>query len=197
MKLSRLFVLLASLAAGSAQATIITFESGLDPTFTYSGVDVATVPIGQVSGYNNVAAATASSRVAYNPYAVSPSNFYLAGLPTSVFTLNSFVIAGAWGTQTLTVQGLNDGALLYSSALAISLTPTTFLADWVGIDQLRILIGNDYVPTPGVSGAGQHWALDNLRINEAITVPEPATLFTFALGLLALGLLRKRVRVRQ
>jgi len=194
--LTKALVACATLAAGVAQASVITFEGGLDPTFTYSGVDVATVPVATTSGYNNVAAATASTHVAFDPNAISPSDFFIAGPAATTFTLNSFVIGGAWGSQTLTIQGFNNGAMLFSSALAVSLTPVVFAPGWAGIDQLRIITGTDFVLSPLVVGLGngQHWALDNLTINEAVVrVPEPATLALLALGLLGFAL-RTRVR---
>jgi hypothetical protein len=188
------FVVISCLSIGVAEATVIGFEGGSDPIFTYVGVDFAATPIATVSGYNNVAAFTSSTWVAYNPGEVSPSDFFLAGSPIDTFDLNSFVIAGAWGTQTLLIEGLNDAALLFSTSLAVSLTPALFTPNWSGIDQLRISIGNDFVQDQSLGGAGQHWALDNLTINQSSAVPEPSALPLLALGLAGLCVSRRRSR---
>ena len=178
-----------------AQATVISFENGADPTFTYSGVDFldgTTLPVN--SGYFNVAQATGTNMVAFNPNEASPSSFLLAGAPTSTFTLNSFVIAGAWGSQTLSVQGFNDGGLLYSSAVSVTNLAQTFSPGWAGIDELRISVGPSYVNF-GLGGSGQHWALDNLTIDQsAAPVPEPET---YAMMLAGLGLLGAAARRRK
>jgi hypothetical protein len=181
-----------SIALGSANATVIGFEGGLDPAFTYSGVAQEDGPVLTGSGYNNVMAFTGSKGFAFNPSEVSPSSFFLVGSSSATFFLDSFVIAGAWGTQTLTISGLNNGIQLFSQTLAVSLAPTVFTADWAGIDQLRIATGSDFVQDFSLSGRGQHWALDNLTINEAATVPEPSSLAIVGLGLIGLAIARRK-----
>ena len=172
-------------------AAVITFAGGADPAFTYDGAiyTINSNILPPSSGYASVAAFTGEPNVAFNSGGMSPSSFYLAGPAASVFTLNSFVIAGAWGTQTLTIKGYNNGALLFSSMLPI--TPAAHLAmfGWAGIDQLTIFKGNDFAASNN-GGAGLHWALDNLAINEAVIanlVSEPAPLALLGLALITLG----------
>ena len=188
-----LYVALAGafLLNGAATAAVLDFESGLDPAFTYSGVSTLTVPESPGSGYDNVAAFSGSSGVAFNPFAVSPSSFMIAGGPTTTFTLNSFVIAGAWGTQTLLIEGLNDGSVLDTSSLGVSPAAQTFNAGWSGIDELRITIGSDFVQNGDLGGTGQHWALDNLTYNAA-PIPEPETYAMLLAGLGLLGFVARR-----
>ena len=172
---------------------IIDFEDGLDPAFTYSevGVYYGVRQYGSEGGYEKLAEATPGGYVAYNPDMESPSDFYWNGSGT--FDLISFMIAGAWGSQTLTIQGLNNGSLLESASLDVSPDPITFMPNWFGLDQLRILIDpNGYIDTVD-GGRGQHWALDQIVINESVaTVPEPGTLSILLLGLLGLSFRRNR-----
>lgn len=182
---------------GIAQATVITFEGGADPAFTYSQVqfergDFVLFPA--ESGYKTVANATGGPWQAFNPSAASPSSFFIAGPASTTFTLNSFVIAGAWGNQTLTIEGLNNGSLLFSRALAVTnLIATTFTPNWTGIDELRISTGTDFVPTlPPFLLSNQHWALDNLTINEAVPEPETYAMMLAGLGLLGVAARRRK-----
>lgn len=188
------YLMLTPLVVTSGQtyaSTVIGFESGADPTFRYTGVKFSETPIRSGSGYDNVTAFTGSTWFAFNPSEVSPSSFFIKGESTATFTLESFVIAGAWGTQTLTVEGLNDGDLLFSSPLAVSLSPTTFLRSWAGIDELRISVGSDFVQEPSFVdlGEGQHWALDNLTIS---AIPEPETYVMLLAGIVLLGFIWRR-----
>ena len=168
--------------AGAANATVVDFESGLDPLFTYSS-DVMTGPTNLAgTGYHTLRAFTGSSNVAFNGSAASPSTFTWAGVG-STFDLNSFVIAGAWGSQTLTIEGLLNGASIFSSSLAVTTDAVSvFSPSWSGIDAFRIAIGTDYIADPNLigSGGGQHWALDNITVS-AVPVPAAAWLFGSAL----------------
>lgn len=177
--------------AWSTPAAVITFAGGADPAFTYDGgiYTINSNILPPSSGYASVAAFTGEPNIAFNSGGVSPSSFYLAGPAASVFTLNSFVIASAWGTQTLTIRGYNDGALLFSSMLPITPAAQLAMFGWAGIDKLTIFTGTDFVESNN-GGAGQHWALDNLTINETVVaslVPEPASLALLGLALIALG----------
>lgn len=119
------------------------------------------------------------------------SNSLLNLLLPDSFDLTSFVIAGVYGSQTVTLQGLNDGQLLYTGSLAIDLTPQLYLAGWLGIDQLRIVSGDDFVVHPDHASAGvrRNWAVDNLIYDETVVaVPLPASGLLFAAGSLLLGL---------
>lgn len=176
----------------SANATLIDFESGLDPVFTYSGISLYTGNIGSGStGYSQVLDATSSNSAIFNPSEASPSDFFWNSAGT--FDLTSFVIAGAWGSQTLTIEGWVTGGLLFSSTLDVAPTPVNFTPSWVGIDQLRISTDPAGYVDANLGGAGQHWALDNLLINEnSAPVPVPATLALFGLGLAGLGWSRRK-----
>lgn len=186
-----LFVILLAIT-GAANATVIDFESGLDPLFNYTGVTTGSGFIAP-SGYNTVSVFTGSSTLAFNPFEASPSTFSWAGAGT--FDLTSFVIAGAWGSQTLTIESLLNNVVQDTVLLAVDFDVVdVFSPGWSGIDAFRITTGNDFVLSQQVQGSGQHWALDNLTINQNGSVPvsSPSTLLLIGLGLVGIGFARRK-----
>jgi hypothetical protein len=154
-------------------ATVLNFDQGPDPRFTYTGIGfVGSVRVG--SGYDNVRAFTGKNIVAFNPFAVSPSDFRWVGGSSPTFDLASFVIAGAWGQQTLLIQGFQGGVVKFSSPLFVTPAPVVFTPNWHGIDDLRINIGHDYV-SYNIGGDGQHWALANLTIGVPLPLQASAS----------------------
>ncbi len=191
-------VAMATILGASAHAAVVTFEGGADPIFTYSTVNFVSTPLIPSSGFDNVAAYTGSSGVAFNANGFSPSSFYLNHAnPNATFTLNSFVIAGGWGSQTLGIKGYNNGTQLFSTTQFVNLSAIVFTPGWVGIDQFEITTGADFVvinPTNFVfEGNGRQWALDNADI-QVSAVPEPET---YAMLLAGLGLLGFAARRRK
>ncbi len=93
----------------SAQATVIGFSASGDSNFSTSSVSFLDGVAFSSSGYNNVAAATSSDYVAFNGGAAS-SSFTWSNIGT--FDLNGFTIVGAWGSQTLTIDGFNGTRVL-------------------------------------------------------------------------------------
>lgn len=155
-------------------------------------------------GADNLAQYTSSEWVGMKSGESSAASLYWDGGPdggansllnlllSDTFDLVSFIIAGVYGSQTVTLQGLDNGMLLYSESLAIDLTPQAFQANWTGVDQLRILSGDDFVVHPDHASAGgqRNWAIDNIVYNETVApVPLPAPALLLSLGslLLALG----------
>lgn len=187
-------VLIACIAVFSfnANAALIEFESGLDPLFNYTGVTTGTSVVDANSGYDQIGAFTGSANLAFNPNEVSPSTFSWAGAGT--FDLTSFVIAGAWGSQTLTIEGLFNNSVVNSVLFAVDNTQASvFSANWTGLDAFRITTGTDFVQDDTLNGAGQHWALDNVLINENnVAVSTSGSAMLFALGLAGLLISRRK-----
>ncbi|MFK5913011.1 MAG: hypothetical protein QM484_01445 [Woeseiaceae bacterium] len=195
--MKKYILVFALMFVGTANATVVDFESGFDPIFNYSVVSVlAPTAPHALSGYQTVADYTNSTQVAYNGSAQSPSTFSWASAGT--FDLNSFVIAGAWGSQTLTIEGLLNGVSIFDSLLAVTNDAVSvFSANWSGIDAFRITIGTDFVQTANLGGSGQHWAIDDIAVNETVSaVPVPAAAWLFGSALLGFfGFSRKKATV--
>lgn len=192
--MNKFFARLAALAVMAcahfaSHAGVLTFESGYGALST-TGAAIGALPVQSPSGYTNVGAFTSSTYFAYNPNAISPTTFFLTDGGT--FDLNSFVIAGAWGTQTLLIESLLNNVVVDSQSLAVSITAQLNTLNWIGIEALRISTGNDYVRDASVSGQGQHWALDNLTFSESIAeVPEPSALLLVGTALILVARRRK------
>jgi hypothetical protein len=179
--------------AGLANAAVINFESGLDPLFNYTGVSTLTTPWSPNTGYDAVGTFSGSPQVAFNNSAASLTTFSWAG-SGATFDLNSFIIAGSWGSQTLTIEGVLNNSVVHSVQLAVDNNQVDiFNPDWQGIDAFRIMTGNDYIADPSLASSGQHWALDNLKVNEAVSqVPAPAAIWLLGSGLIGLIGMRKK-----
>ena len=169
-----------------ASATVIDFNGGLDPFFTYNSVSV----IGLVqanSGYDNMFSANGGGLAAFNPFEAPFASFTKASAGT--FTLNSLMVDGAWGTQTLTFVGLSSGSTLYTTTFGVNTNPALLNLNWSGINEFRVLTGNNFVHNDNLSGNGKHWVIDNITVNK---VPEPAPLALIGLGIAGLLVSRKK-----
>lgn len=182
--LSALVLAAAVQAPFAAHATTIDFDSGLDPFFAYAEVGVSSELFPFDSGYLRMQNYTGSLGFVFNPSARSPSTFSSA----VSFDLTAFLISGAWGQQTLTINGLHDGHTVYLRHIFVDPDPRLVTLNWTGIESFFISIGDDFVQDPRLEGTGQHWVLDNLVINEnPENVPEPGSLALSGLGLLAVA----------
>ncbi|MCL2162141.1 MAG: FxDxF family PEP-CTERM protein [Betaproteobacteria bacterium] len=195
---------------GAAQAApqVITFDETGSSFFanTYPEVDYFNVFTGQiassglvsgfvgfaVSGYRHVADAISTEWIAFNPNAVSLSSF--ASASGELFNLDSFWLAGAWGSQTLTITGYADGVLIDTATIGVSITAQEyFFSGFQGIDTFTIATGNDFVLDPLVSGSGRNWAMGSVTIT---AVPEPETYAMLLAGLGIVGAVARRRRIK-
>jgi hypothetical protein len=173
-------------------ADVVDFEAGFSPLFTYTGVSILDGSV-QVagSGYQKMAAITPGTQVSFDPFAVSPSTFTWAN-PLTTFNLDSMLLAGAWGSQTLTLKGYKDGIELFSEGVFVTPDPTVFSPSWQDLDEFRIYTGGDHIDTVD-GGAGLHWVMDNLVVETCevpAATPEPGSMALLGAG--ALGLIRRR-----
>lgn len=148
------------------------------------------------SGYGSVADASSTNYVAYNRYGSSPSSFTWTG-SGSIFDLGGFTIAGAWGSQTLTIQGFNGATLIGSATHFVTTAADLFIANWEGLTSFVIFIGNDFIQDSTLPGEGQHWALNDIVVNEFLSVSEvpiPAAAFLFAPALLGFITYRRKLQ---
>ena len=201
-KLGVLAVLLFSFTS-TAQAIpqTITFASNGSSFFTTSSENVlyrqhSSDPYYINTGYNNVEEAANTDWVAFNPYSKSPSSF--ASSSGEFFNLESFWIAGAWGSQTLTITGYAEGQVIQTISFGVSTEAQEYLfSGFEGLDTFDIAIGNDYVKDPLLRGDGQQWALGSVTIspfddNDPAGVPEPGTLVLLVAGLGIVGTVTRR-----
>jgi|GEM_PF-445394 len=181
-----------------AEATVLTFDDLSDipvnssPDFVFT----AKIPNGY-GGFNwdNFYYIDGSSSIAtltgYNNGRVSGDNvsFNDFGNPAvvsgSTFDFNSAYLTAAWNNGlSVTVEGLKDGAILYSKTVVVDTTnPTLVNFDYFGVDELSFTSFGGVEPNYLISeGGGTQFALDNFTFT---SVPEP----TFLPALLAVATL--------
>lgn len=133
------------------------------------------------SGYTTLANALGGGMVGFNAYADNPVLIEAQG--TDTFDLTSFWMTSAWDSvMDITLSGWLDGVQLYSTVFEVSRTEArNFTFDWLGIDSVRF------------DDRGAQFAIDNIVLNET-NVPEPTSLLLMGLGLLGLGISRRRLK---
>jgi PEP-CTERM motif len=183
--------------AAPASATVVNFDDlagGFGQVANgYNGLDWNNFfyldgPANNPSGY---AAGTVSTRnVAFNSFAN----------PASITSTTDFFLGGAYLTAawfdglTIQVDAFNNGVAIWSQALSPSAAASTlFTFNNALVDEVRFTSfgGTQHA---GYNGAGAHFALDNLFLNQAVNlgaVPEPAS---WALMIAGFGLVGSALR---
>ena len=112
-----------------------------------------------------------------------------------LFTFGGGAFTSAWRDgATLLIEGRLGGTTLFSSSSVLNTSgPSLLTFNWSGINNLRFSISGG-TQNPGLPGAGNYFALDNLSLTAA-GVPEPATwgLMILGFGLIG-GLMRRRTQ---
>ncbi|MDR3212788.1 MAG: PEP-CTERM sorting domain-containing protein [Azoarcus sp.] len=192
-----LFAVPALMAASVANAAIGTAE---DVYFTSSGTSYFNTNNWQVNwvdgtsstyagtGYASVAAFTGYNWVGSSRLEASPVTFSYAGEGTG-FLLNSLVLAGYSGSQTLTIIGYNGSTEVSSSTAYVTTDAQQFNLGWTtAITSFEIVLGDDYT---GSVPANQNWGLGTLNIT---AVPEPESFAMLLAGLAVVGAVARRRR---
>ncbi|MDZ8222542.1 PEP-CTERM sorting domain-containing protein [Nostoc sp. ChiVER01] len=118
----------------------------------------------------------------------------------SVFDFNSAYLSATWNNGlSVTVEGLKNGATLYSKTVIVDTTqPTLVNFDYFGVDELKFTSFGGVEPNY-LGGTGTQFALDNFTFNEkATSIPEPTLLpALFAVGTLSIGSVLRRKQLNQ
>ena len=209
--------LFAGLAAGVALACSATAASAITITFDElgSGLGDTQLPSGYLgfdwnnfyyfdgteyspgSGYD---VGTASeNNVAYNGFG-SPASF--ATQDASTFTLFDFYLTGAWrdGLE-VTITGRNSGSDLFSTTVTVGTSARSHVVlQWAGLDEVRFSSAGG-VENPFLSGDGEHFAIDNIGIDEFAAppsvggIPEPGAWALMIMGFGGVGAAMRRRRL--
>jgi len=186
-------LLFAVTGATQAAQRDISFNPGANDFFEFTGsyvyyVDSNVSPF-DTGGYKSVADSTSNQWVLTNSYESSPTIFTSVG---GMFDLDALWLAGAWGSQTLTITGYVNGVELYTTTVDVTTTAEQYtFTNFQGIDKFSISTGSNYVKDPLLSNSGKQWALGNVTIT---AVPEPEAYAMLLAGLAFVGAVARRRR---
>ena len=134
------------------------------------------------NGFKN--AAVSGENIAFNGWGEQHSVISLIG--DGFFNFTGAFWTSGWVNQTLSFEGLLDGAVKFESSVFQINTnsPLWIQLDWSGIDQLRI------------NNSGSHWAMDDFTFdkNNSIDVPEPSGFLLLMMSLFILTFKYTRAR---
>jgi hypothetical protein len=192
-------ILASTASAGSASAEILTFDDVSVSSYqaipnAYHGLTFNSFafigPAFGASGYRNGVVSGANSACGC---AADDGRLYSSITGTSAFSVDSGFFTSAWNNgATLSITGLLNGAVLYTSSTILNATGPTFInLGFNGINEARFAISGGTSARIG-SGAGNYFAVDNLSVNGA--VPEPAT---WGMMIAGFGMMGAALRTRR
>ncbi|MBU0622542.1 MAG: PEP-CTERM sorting domain-containing protein [Gammaproteobacteria bacterium] len=140
------------------------------------------------SGYDT--GTVSGTNTAFNMYG-EPASFSSA----TAFTLNDAFFTGAWNNGLQIHVVATGGSNTYTTDFTVdTYGPTNIFFNWANLNSVSFFTSGG-VQNSDLDGAGLHFAMDNLRINEVISpVPEPES---YALMLAGLGLIGFMARRRE
>jgi hypothetical protein len=141
-------------------------------------------------GYKSMADATSSQWIATNRFENPSVNFTST---QGLFNLDSMWLAGAWGSQKLTITGYANGVEIYSIIVDVTTTATQFdFTGFQGIDKFNIASTGRYERDDDIAGRGANWVFGGVTVTQAVPEPE-----AYAMLLAGLGLVGVMARRRQ
>jgi hypothetical protein len=181
--------------AGTAQAEEVYFGQWGSSFFTTDPWEVyyvdSTLPEFSLGGYKSMAEATSSQWISTG-FREYPDSGFISN--QGLFDLDAMWLAGAWGSQTLTITTYLNG--VEQSWTTVDVTPVaqqfffTGVQGFQGIDQFIIASAGTYVDA-GLGGSGANWALGSVTVT---AVPEPEAYAMLLAGLGLVGVMARRRR---
>ncbi len=173
---------------GYASATTINFDDIATGNIAngYAGMDWSNFSVHnalpQASGYHN--APVSGSQTAFNPFGTPASMS-----SSTAFTLNDAYFTAAW-RDGMNIHAVASGAggSYTMDFLVNTSAPNRIVFNWSNINSVTFSASGG-IQHGGYSGAGTHFAVDNITIN---AVPEPETYAMMLAGLAGLAAVARR-----
>lgn len=185
--------LLASHAAGASTIQTLNFDDLTPDTLGsviangYQGYDW--------NNFHAINGANYSAGSGYDTGTVSTPNVAFNGFGndaslsrTTAFDFLGGSFTGAWNDGlSVTLTGLLDGLQKFTTTFTVNTAgPILEALNWSNIDTVTFHSegGTD---NPALSGSGEHFVMDDLKVSDVSAVPLPAALPMFGVALLGLG----------
>jgi hypothetical protein len=181
-------------------AAVLTFDdfttdlgpnlTGVELTDGYGGLDWSEMWVIDGCAYNTASGycsgIVSGDYVAYNRFARITDTS-----SDSLFDFQGAYLSAAWSTGlNIRITGYSDSNLLFDTTVVVDKgAPTWFDFAYVGIDHLEFDAYGGTDATPGDSGEGEYFVMDNFTYS---VVPIPAAVWLFGSGLGLLGWVRRR-----